>query len=305
MAGHLDFRDDGHVPLLRIGDDLTNVVLGVEAAVGFLSAGFGRPDPGEAPLLFTEIPPPGADFCELRIALDLDAPPGPVDQVPVKDVHPVHGDQVDVTLDELLREEVPRHVEVHAPPWESRPVVHGDAGDRGRGYTALSRGRLEFHRQKLTEGLDAVKQPGMRYGGDGRAVFRNGQAVSFRAEAVGTARDKGEPDRAFRGGTAGVLPDGDVESRTGEDAGQVFTDPFSFGVAGIGQDRRFPVNGKSTAAAYKPLGHGNDGDVRLGHRYRPLPPTGEGKHCARQNETGKGASMPFRNPAAADRTTIV
>ena len=42
MAGHLDLGDDGHVALRGVGDDLPDVVLGEEAAIGAFISLAGR-----------------------------------------------------------------------------------------------------------------------------------------------------------------------------------------------------------------------------------------------------------------------
>ena len=45
MTRHFDFRDDGHEPLCRIGDDAADFILGIETAVD--GAG-GGPRPPES-----------------------------------------------------------------------------------------------------------------------------------------------------------------------------------------------------------------------------------------------------------------
>ena len=70
---------------------------------------------------------PRADLRELGMRADREAEALIVGQVPVKDVEAIEREQIDVALDELLREEVARHVEVHGAHAMSRCVVDVDA----------------------------------------------------------------------------------------------------------------------------------------------------------------------------------
>jgi hypothetical protein len=67
--------------------------------------------------------PPRADLRQPRILQDLDAPALVFRQVPVEHVEAVEREQIDVSLDEIDREEMPRGVEVHAAVCEARRVV--------------------------------------------------------------------------------------------------------------------------------------------------------------------------------------
>src|SRR5512141_2013631 len=120
MAWHLDLGNDAHETLACVGDDLTNVVLRVEAAVSLVVEDGGRrianlvSDDGAVA--------PRADVGEARVLLDLDAPSLVVREMPVEGVHLMQREEVDVLLDELLRHEMACRVEMHAAPAEPRPV---------------------------------------------------------------------------------------------------------------------------------------------------------------------------------------
>src|SRR5207244_4905743 len=96
---------------------------------------------------------PRTDLGEPRILLDLDAPALVLGEVPVEHVELVQGEQVQVLENELLRHEVPAHVEVATAPSEERTVFDLDAGDRlgrvGDGRAAEDRGG-----QELQQSLD-------------------------------------------------------------------------------------------------------------------------------------------------------
>jgi hypothetical protein len=135
VTGQVDLRDHGDPALGGVGDDLAQVVLGVEPAVPLtvvleLGLVVGH-------LADHRLVPPGADLGEPRVRVDLDPPALVVGEVQVQHVQPVQGDHVDHLEDEVLRHEVPRDVEHHPAPAEPRRVRdphrrHGDLATLGR-----------------------------------------------------------------------------------------------------------------------------------------------------------------------------
>ena len=97
MAGHLDFRNDGHVPLSGVGDDLPDIVLGKETAVGALISLAGR-----VPLLPSIPHPPGGLRRQLGVRLDLQPPAGGVGQVEMEHIELDLGQGIDLLEDEIL-----------------------------------------------------------------------------------------------------------------------------------------------------------------------------------------------------------
>ena len=90
MTGEFDLGDDVDEVVGGVLDDLADVGLGVEAAVGcvviFGGGVFGAADDGGFP--------PRADGGQFRIFFDLDSPPLIIRQMPVEGVHFVHGQEV-------------------------------------------------------------------------------------------------------------------------------------------------------------------------------------------------------------------
>ena len=182
VAGHLDFRDDGNEARLRVRDDFTDVVLRVEPAVRNVVVHPLR-RVGIAALHADErLAAPGTDRREQRILLDLDAPPLIVREVPVEPIQLMERQEVDVLLDEFLRHERARHVEMRAAPLEARHVFdlhHGDAprqpGDQGLAEVV--------GRQQLPQRLDGVECAGRTKCPNRDAAGSHGEPVTLVAEA--------------------------------------------------------------------------------------------------------------------------
>jgi hypothetical protein len=113
VTRHFYFRDDCDAAQARILDDVTNLALGVEAAVP-RAIPFGAPR---------------ANGRESRIAPDLHAPTLIFRQMPVKDVHLVPREDVDVFSDCFDREEMPTDIHETSSPRKSRRITNRDAGD--------------------------------------------------------------------------------------------------------------------------------------------------------------------------------
>ncbi len=118
MSRKVNFRDHVNSPFCGVYDDLAQLLLRVVASVESsrrVSAGTVRPEK-----LLALAPRP--DFREERIFPYLDSPTLVIRQVPVELVHLVHRHHVDVPLQLIDAEEMPRAVKVHAPVGEPRPV---------------------------------------------------------------------------------------------------------------------------------------------------------------------------------------
>ena len=99
MAGHIDLGHNGDVALGSISHYVASLLLGVESAVrnAIIQVGIGAQCGARTH---------GADGSEFGESLDLYSPSLVVGKMPVESVHIVHGQQVDVLLYEIDREEM-------------------------------------------------------------------------------------------------------------------------------------------------------------------------------------------------------
>ncbi len=116
---YIDLRDNGHAALARVCDDPAHHLLGIKSTVETRPA---RPriDVGGRCGPCGNTPRPDAG--QLRILLDLQAPPLVIGQMPLQHVELVQRHPVDEIHDELRRLVVPRGVEHQAAPGEARRV---------------------------------------------------------------------------------------------------------------------------------------------------------------------------------------
>ena len=114
MTRHLNLGDDGHKAILRIADDLTNLILRVEASIA-TAIPFGTPC---------------TDLRQARIFLDLNAPALVFGQVPVELINLEKGDDIDVLLHLFDREEVTADIDHHATIFEGWLILNTDSWDR-------------------------------------------------------------------------------------------------------------------------------------------------------------------------------
>ena len=114
VSWHVDLGHDGDVPRSRVRHDVLVLLLRVVAARVTVDRGAA------------------AEGGQTRPALDLDAPALVVGQVQVQCVDLVLGDLVDVQLDLVRLEEMPRDVEHRPAAGEARVVEDRAAGDRPR-----------------------------------------------------------------------------------------------------------------------------------------------------------------------------
>ena len=126
----------------------------------------------------------GTHLRELGVALDFYAPTLIVGEVEVQHIHVVHGQQVDVLLDEVGIEEMADHIEVHAPVYETRTV--GDIRSRQQHlFTDRVAG------QCFSEHLDAVEDTG-RHGSTNSDAFLTDADVIALCRGHGRVKTEGD-----------------------------------------------------------------------------------------------------------------
>jgi hypothetical protein len=153
------------VALGGVADDVADLVLRVVAAV-----------PADGRLAAE-----AAEARQARVRPDLEAPAVAVDKVPVEDVQFVERHQVQVALDGVHVQEVPRDVGHQAAPAEARRVVDRHGGQRPPDALDLRR-REDIRWQELADGLDAVEGARRAHGEDRDPFGRDAQVVAFAAE---------------------------------------------------------------------------------------------------------------------------
>lgn len=133
---------------------------------------------------------------QARPGVDGDAPALVVAEVQMQLVDLVQGELVDVALDLVDGEEVPGDVQHGAPPAVARGVLDRAARDQpGAGLDGVL---LDGRREQLTQGLDAVEEPGGGRGGDGDAL-----AAAVETVALGPERAIGQPESNASGAAVG------------------------------------------------------------------------------------------------------
>ena len=150
MPRKIDFRHYGDAALIRIGNDVADLVLGVEAAVAYAVVA--------VPVVaYHGAVAPGADFGKARILVDLYAPALVFGEVPVEAVELVDGHRVQYLLDLILAEEVPAAVQHQAAVAKARGVRNVAARQAPSGSRVRLRA-VNSHRQHLPEGLDGIQE---------------------------------------------------------------------------------------------------------------------------------------------------
>jgi len=123
MGGHLDFGNDGHIPLPGILNQCFDLFLGIKAPVGSL---FSRPDQRTAvPVELFPVDTPGPHLCELRVFFDLQTPSLVIDEMPVQDIHLVHGQIIHKPVQRFNGHEVAGHIDMHSAVGKSGMVGDG------------------------------------------------------------------------------------------------------------------------------------------------------------------------------------
>ena len=246
MARQVDFGNHRNTPVGGIFHHVADLVLRIETAVGRTVIG--------SPLLADHSGlADAAHGGQLRIALDLDAPALIVGQVPVQRIELVYGHHVDIPLHFVHREEVARHVEVHAPVCEPRRVGDLHAGHLprriGRRLRAVNR-----RRQQLFETLQGIEEAGKLRRPHFDSLPVHVQFIAFGRERF--VRDETDARRGHLvGDRDGIRPAGNRRQPCGESdhgalrplvgatvtrngpIGHPIGSPTGFEMIGIGHDR--------------------------------------------------------------------
>ncbi len=231
MAGHVQFGQHGDVQTRRIGDDLADLFLGVEAAIPLrraVLAGAGRCAPC-------------AHLGELGIALDLDTPTLIIGEMPMQHVELVQGHRIEHMLDRVHIMEMPGHIQVLAAPAETRPVA-----DRHRRDLDLALARIRCHQ---LPGADcAIQQAGAIARGDAHALGIGFQAVTF-FMPYRRLRAALQADAARRGTGFGAHFQPQPACAL-QQIGQMFGTAACIGIAGHDRDHRAGAHREAAATAF-------------------------------------------------------
>ena len=133
MTWHLDLRDDRHKAILSIADDLTDLILRIEATVA-------------TAITFDT---PSTDLSQAGILLDLNTPALVFGEVPVELIDLEQGDDIDVLLHLIDREEVTAYIDHHTAILEGRLIRNANCRDRpsSRGKSPDLTCRLDLCRE--------------------------------------------------------------------------------------------------------------------------------------------------------------
>ena len=160
VSGHVYLRNNGDMAGLGIGHYFAGFLLSIVATVGDMVVDVGVGTDYRSATLRTygnQLWPP----------LYLDAPSLVVGEVPVKHIHVMQSQQVDVLLYEFHCEEVSRTVEVHAAPCEPRGI-----GDNHR----IHDGALA---DSLPQRLNAIEYSCRRTALDGDAILLDSESIAL------------------------------------------------------------------------------------------------------------------------------
>ncbi len=118
MSGHLDLRNDRDMARRGVGDQVTDLRLGVEATVGATVSDVGVEILREHGFLA-----PCANLGEQRVLLDFQTPTLVIGQVQLQSVQFVEREKIDELLDELGRVKPARHVQQNSPIGKPRLIL--------------------------------------------------------------------------------------------------------------------------------------------------------------------------------------
>ena len=116
VTWHLDLRDDRHKAILRIADDLADLILRIEATVA-TAISFDTPS---------------TDLSQAGILLDLNTPALVLGEVPVELIDLKHRDDINVLLHLVYREEVAAYIDHHTAILKGRLIRNTNGRDRPR-----------------------------------------------------------------------------------------------------------------------------------------------------------------------------
>ncbi len=174
------------------------------------------------------------------------------------------------SLNLVLVEEVPHHVQHHSPPGEARLVLDIEARNRPLHTLCGAQGE-HLRRQQLQQRLHPVKHPRHPRRPDHHRIWRDRQFVSFRAQA-GQGVCCGQHDRPFDRGNPRIGPHLELVAR------------------GLEQHRRQVLARRLRSAVHENLREG------LRRRTRDRSSGAEGKHAGpalhllRQGNNGRSAA---------------
>ena len=133
VTWHLNLRDDRHKAILSIADDLADLILRIEATVA-TAISFDTPS---------------TDLGQAGILLDLNTPALVLCEVPVELIDLEHGDDIDVLLHLVYREEVAAYIDHHTAILEGRLIRNTNGRDRpsSRGKSPDLACRLDLRRE--------------------------------------------------------------------------------------------------------------------------------------------------------------
>ena len=182
MAGHVDFRDDRDLPVGRVADQVFHLLPGVMTLDGN-GVELGRTRLQDAPGTI------GADLRQARIGRNRDPPSLVLGQVPVEDVDPVQGHDIQEFFQIADVEIVTTDIHHEPAVGESRGILDRRCREGG---TALG-----MDREGFVQGLRSVEDPFPAASGDVDAVFPALDPVAF----FGKGRVDGKDDPSlFRQG---------------------------------------------------------------------------------------------------------
>ena len=176
MAGQVDLRHEGDATRLRIGHQVLQFLLGV---------------PATAPTLDRT---GAADFHQLGILFDLDAPALVIGQVQVQAVQLEEGHAVDGLLQVLDRQEAAGHIQR-----EATPAIRGHVGDGDVRQLVF---RLGLCRQQLAQALHGIQQAGVGAGAQLDVIGHHQPVTLFAQRRVVGQLQADARGRCFIGGDA-------------------------------------------------------------------------------------------------------
>jgi hypothetical protein len=119
MAGKVDFRDDGYMPLGCITNQFACLLLSVKASIGDTVRRFEI-------TAYAGAFPDGAHLGQQRVFLYFNAPALVIRQMPVKSVDVMQRYHVNKRLDRIEREEMTCHIEMCPAIREPRIIIYID-----------------------------------------------------------------------------------------------------------------------------------------------------------------------------------
>ena len=178
MAGHINLRDDVDVSLGSVGHHLPNLLLRVETPLSI-----GHTVPHARIATNNRLTAGGCHRGQQGVLLNLNTPTLVIGQVPMKSVHIVQGEHINVFLHKLHPIEVARHIEVQTSVAKQGFIAHLHSRQ-------LHAPKLT-HGQGLTQSLDTIEEPIARSTHNLHSLRAHPQSVAL---GVGNGGVDGEHD---------------------------------------------------------------------------------------------------------------